>query len=142
MLSGPLLAIAVPVGPHHVVPGAPWPLVAVLAGNLATLITILILGIWGFRLGSKHQGGNGPGGGGPRKPSPQQPPPSGGRSPLSDRLPDLDLRDFSAWEAEMGSAATPNRRDHQKVPAATKLGIVTVSRLVRPARPMSSRTCS
>jgi hypothetical protein len=142
MLSGPLLAIAVPVGPHHAVPGAPWPLLGVIAGNLATLITILILGIWGFRLGSRHQGGNGPGGGGPRKPSPQSPPPSGGRSPVSDGLPALDLRDFSAWEAEMESATAPRREDHEKVSAAARLGTLTASPRARVGARPPSRTCS
>ena len=61
-------AIAIPVAPHHATGPVPWALLELIAGNLAILITILILGIWGFRLGSKHQGGNGPGGGGPRKP--------------------------------------------------------------------------
>jgi hypothetical protein len=117
------------VGPHHAAAGAPWALFGVIAGNLATLITIFILGIWGFRLGSKHQGGNGPGGGGPRKPAPQQPPPSGGKSPVSDGLPGLDLRDFGAWEAEMKSATTSKRQDHEKVPAATRLGRLTASAL-------------
>ena len=118
-------AIVVPVAPHHATPPVPWALFELIAGNLAILITILILGIWGFRLGSKHQGGNGPGGGGPRKPHPQPPPPSGGRNLVSNRLPDLDLRDFSAWESEMGSAATPKRPEHEKVPAGTRLGIFT-----------------
>jgi hypothetical protein len=127
MLSGPLLAIVLPVGPHHAGSAVPWALFGVIAGNLATLITILILGIWGFRLGAKHQGGNGPGGGGPRKPSPQSPPPSGGRSPVSDGLPGLDLRDFSAWEAEMESEATPNRQDHERVSASARLGALAAS---------------
>jgi hypothetical protein len=118
-------AIVIPVAPHHATPPVPWTLFELIAGNLAILITILILGIWGFRLGSKHQGGNGPGGGGPRKPHPQPPPPSGGRNLVSNRLPDLDLRDFSAWEAEMGSAAMPKRPDNEKVPAGTRLGLLT-----------------
>jgi hypothetical protein len=118
-------AIVIPVAPHHATSPVPWALFELIAGNLAILITILILGIWGFRLGSKHQGGNGPGGGGPRKPHPQPPPPSGGRNVVSNRLPDLDLRDFSAWESELGSAATPKRQDNEKVPAGTRLGLLT-----------------
>jgi hypothetical protein len=100
-----------------------------IAGNVALLIAISVVGLWGFRLGSKRQGGNGPGGGGgPRKPHPQPPPPSGGRNRVPEGLSELDLRDFSAWESELESAATPNRRDHEKAPAGSRLGI----RAIRP----------
>lgn len=123
--SSLVTAIVIPVAPHHATPPVPWAMFGLIAGNLAILITISILGIWGFRLGSKHQGGNGPGGGGTRRPHPQPPPPSGGRNLVSKRLPELDLRDFSAWEAEMKSAATPRRQDHEKAPATRRLGPLT-----------------
>ncbi len=114
---------ALTVGPHHATPPVPWTMFALIFGNLGILITISIVGIWGFRLGSRHQGGNGPDGGGPRKPHPQPPPPSGGRNLVSEGPPNLNLRDFSAWESEMASAASRQRDEHEKVPAGTRLGM-------------------
>jgi hypothetical protein len=126
MLSAPLLSvIALPVSPHHVTPEMSWALIGVIAANVATLITLVFLGFWGFRLGSKRQGGDGPGGGGPRKPSPRPAPPSGGLSLVGKGVPDPDVRDFSVWEAELASAVTPERRDREKAPAARRLGTLT-----------------
>ena len=117
-------ALAIPVTSHHATSPVSWGVLALIAGNVAALIAISVVGFWGFRLGSRHEGGNGPGGGGARRPHPQPPPSPGGRRPVSEGLSDVDLRDFNAWESEMESAATPKRRDPEKVPAGTRLGIL------------------
>jgi hypothetical protein len=78
---------------HAVVHGLGLPLFAAL-GYLASLVVLVVFGIWGFRLGSgRFDEGNG--GGGSRGPDLGSPPPAGGRE-LTD--------DFAAWEEQLRAA--------------------------------------
>jgi hypothetical protein len=68
--------------PHQAVGGPlliPASLPVVLAAYLIPLVILVVFGIWGFRLGSKHSGGSS-GGGGPKRPEPTPTPPGGGKS--------------------------------------------------------------
>jgi hypothetical protein len=68
--------------PHQAIGGpllVPANLFVLLAAYLIPLVILVVFGIWGFRLGSKHSGGNG-GGGGSKGPEPTPTPPSGGKS--------------------------------------------------------------
>jgi len=62
----------------------PGNLFVVVSGYLAILATLVIVAIWGFRLGSKHSGGNPPGG--PKRPEPTRTPP-GGRDLTDECMP-------------------------------------------------------
>jgi hypothetical protein len=78
----------------HQAIGGPEPvrgsLLIIVVGYLGILTFLVVFGIWGFLLGSRHSGGN-PGGGGPKRPKPTAPPP-GGRGRDEERLPsDLDI---------------------------------------------------
>ena len=71
------------IGGPLLVPGN---LFVILAAYLAPIVILVVFGIWGFRLGSKHSGGNSGGGGGPKRPEPT-PPPSGGGKTGDKRVP-------------------------------------------------------
>jgi hypothetical protein len=79
----------------HKAIGGPVPihenLLVLVLGYLGILTFLVVFGIWGFLLGSRHSGGNPGGGGGPKRPTPTTPPP-GGQGLDEDRLPgDLDV---------------------------------------------------
>ena len=97
------------VGPA-VVHGVAFPLFAVI-GYLAGLIVLIVGGIWGFRIGSGGDGGNG---GGSKRPGVSPAPPSGGREPTGRDPADRNLADgepggrdlagdFAAWEKQFGT---------------------------------------
>ena len=68
--------------PHQAIGGpmiVPGNLFVVIAGYLIPVAVLVVFGIWGFRLGAKHSGGNS-GGGGPKRPEPTPTPPGGGKS--------------------------------------------------------------
>jgi hypothetical protein len=92
------------LGVGFVIPGN---LLVLCSGYIATLATLVIFGVWGFRLGAKGPGGNG--GGGPRRPGPISPP-SGGRE-LDNELPpsDLDARDVFERSGLAEDAGEPDR---------------------------------
>jgi hypothetical protein len=75
------------LGAGFVIPGN---LLVLVSGYMAILATLVVFGIWGFRLGSQHSGGKPPGGG-PKRPEPTPSPP-GGRELADEQLPaDLDV---------------------------------------------------
>lgn len=84
----------------------------VLLGYAACLVTLIALGIWGFRLGDGGRD-DGNGRGGSDGPDPEPPSPSGGRE-LTD--------DFPAWEdqfrAQDNEPAQPESRE--KIPAGSR----------------------
>jgi len=67
--------------------------VAALLGYLATLLVLLVLGVFMGWL-KPGTGGNGGGGGKGKPPAPQPPPPGGCQRPESD--------DFADWERQLG----------------------------------------
>lgn len=70
--------------PHQAIGGA-MPIVApanmliLVMAYVVPLIILVVLGIWGFRLGSQGSSGNS-GGGGPKRPEPTPSPPGGRES--------------------------------------------------------------
>jgi hypothetical protein len=80
--------------------------VAVLIGYLATLLVLLVLGVFvGWQ--KPGTGGNGGGGGRGKPPAPEPPAPGGREQPEGD--------DFAAWERQLGDAPAA---DSCPVPAA------------------------
>lgn len=84
--------------------------VAVLIGYLATLLVVLVLGVfWGWQ--KPGTGGNGGGGGKGKPPAPEPRAPGGRERPEAD--------DFAAWESQLGDVpvnsspepAADNRED-------------------------------
>lgn len=113
--AAPVLGIAaialLPVAAGRpAIPAAALPYFAVL-GYLVNLVILVVLGIWGFRIGTGWRD-DGNGGGGSKGPDVEPPPPSGGREMTGD---------FPAWEEQFGAPEQePTAADRlDKIPADT-----------------------
>lgn len=81
----------------------------VLSAYLAPLVILVVFGIWGFRLGSRHSGGNSGGGGGPKRPEPRPTPPGGGKSRDNRALESLTIGSLLEPSGQEKQARKPER---------------------------------